>query len=87
MLKETDVSQHEDCENNQGQDIAYVKSGPFWEVESFSKIGFCHEVFEAPSIAGSTEQQVNQAAKRKQVVADKKIFKIQDRSAGKLQAA
>src|SRR5690606_30301508 len=76
--EEVDISldQH-DYDNNRQHplEIAFKSAGQFY---AFTGVDFLQVVVKSPSVTGDAEKKVNQGTDGKQVIAEDKIFKVQD---------
>ncbi len=82
LLKENcHIPVNENNQYNQGQDVGRIEANPYRELDALAHIGFGDEVVPAPAVTAYAEQQINEAAQREQVVADKEVFQIEHTAA------
>ena len=74
--KFTPISLYKDEQNDQWKNVGNITSRPSRELDSASCICFLLELIPAPSIAACTEQKVDQASDRKQVITYNKVLEI-----------
>ena len=73
------VALYEQEDYDERYDVCYVWPYPFREFQAFACICLVHKVIPAPAVPACTEQHIDEAAQREQVVADDEVFQIQDR--------
>ena len=70
------ITHREDNQHNQRQHIGDIRTDRRREFEPLARVGFTDEVIPTPTVAGSTEQQIDHRAKRQQVVGNDEVLHI-----------
>lgn len=70
------VSDDEDDQDDQRQDVGYIESRPPGEFQSLPAVRFSDEVIPTPAPFAGTEQQVDQRTQRQQIVGDQEVLQI-----------
>ena len=81
-VEEVDQTHYEDHCHDDGQDVGHVGTHPFGYLQTGAFIGFAHEFFPAPAVAGGAEDDENQRTYGQQDIADDEVFAVQDIPAG-----
>ena len=74
------VTHEKNKNDNDRQNITYIKARPLGEFYAFSRVGFSDKIIPSPSVFACAEEKIEKTSDRKKVVRDNKVFKILDRT-------
>ena len=76
--KHSNVTLYKDINNNNGDDVFCVEMNLPGEIHPGACVGFFDEIVPSPTMFGAAEENIYKGTERQDVLADQKVFKVQD---------